>query len=1768
MYRAVQDASQRPVVIKVLRRDYPSFGELVQFRNQYAITKNLPIPGIVQPLSLELLGNRYALVMEDSGGVALEKYADQQALDLIEVLAIALQIADILHDLCQYRVVHKDIKPANILIHPDSKQVKLIDFSIASLLPRETQEIHNPNTLEGTLSYLAPEQTGRMNRGIDYRADFYALGITLYQLLTATLPFTSTDPLALVHCHIAKVPVLADRINPDIPRIVAMLVAKLMAKNAEDRYQSALGLKYDLEQCLTQWKATGAIAEFELGQRDLSDRFLISEKLYGREREVQTLLQAFDRVANGSSELMLVAGYSGVGKTAVIHEIHKPIVRQRGYFIQGKFDQFQRSIPLFAFVQALRDLIGQLLSESDEQLRRWQTQILAAVGDNGQILLEVIPELEQIIGQQPITPPLSGSAAQNRFNRLFQKFIEVFATAAHPLVIFLDDLQWADSASLQLLKLLMNDQGYLLLLGAYRDHEVSLVHPLILAVEELQKAQANPSCSAACVNTLTLKPLAFEDTNQLVADTLNCSIALAQPLTEFIDRKTQGNPFFVTQFLKTLYEEGCICFDRDQSDWKCDMTQVKTLALTDDVVEFMALQLQKLPPETQQILKLAACVGNPFDLSTLAIVSQRSPAETAAALWKALQEGLILPTSQIYKFFQSDEPANAQPMVNPGYRFLHDRIQQAAYYLIPQTDRETVHYQLGKLLLQKLSPAAREERLFEVVNQLNHGTALIGVQTERDDLAQLNLAACQKAKAATAYQSSCDYAAIGLTLLGDDAWQRQNQLTLRLYELGAEVASLCGEFDQMNCWIDTVLHQVKHPLEQVGVYLIKIQAFIFRHQYLEAIAAAQLILKAFDVEFPVEIAPDSIQQAMLEIKDLIGDRSVEELLRLPVLTDAKKLAIAQIAATIMPPCYLSGSPLYSLVVALHVKVSLQEGHSPTSAFSYAGCGVCFAVFLQDIPTAAQLCQLAYRLESVSDNKSLRAKTLTPIGLFLHHRQSHLRETLLIHQEGYGAALDSGSLVHAGHHGYGFCLSAYWCGQPLRELEPQIRAYRQQLLDLNQSASANYCAIFWEATVLLLDNPEGVELAFEHADREDDLVSRSLVSNDLTRLFFFYLHRATLRFLLRDIDRAIADIVRAKSYLRAGAGYVSEAGLYFYDSLIALELAEGVETQRQVQENQTRLQHWAEHAPMNHLHQWHLVEAEKHRVLGQYAEAISLYDRAISGAKENGYLQEEALANELAARFYLNWGKEKIAQDYLTKAYYGYAHWGAKAKVQDLERRYPDLLSPILRSQPTALSVTGTLFSSASLSSVHAAVTHTSTSSSTSISAALDLATVLKASQTLSSEIQLDQLLAALLSTVLENAGADKGVLLLPHEQKWFVEAVARFDQPTKIQSVALSSSVEVPHAVIHTVKRSLQPIVIVEATTHAVFAADDYVLQQQPKSLLCTPILQRGQLIAILYLENRVTVGAFTSERVELLNLLCTQAAISLENARLYQQAQTYARQLEQSQLQIVQNEKMASLGNLVAGIAHEVNNPIGFLNGSLKNAQEYVQDLLGHLKFYQQHSVQTELIQNHAEDIDLEFLIEDLPKLLKSMEGATDRVKGISTSLRTFSRADTDHKVNADLHDGIDSTLMILKYRLKADEHRPAIEVIQEYGAVPLIECFPGQLNQVFMNLLANAIDMFDEMAQTQSFEQLEANPQRITIRTAVEANQVKIQICDNGRGMSEAVQAKVFDHLFTTKSVGKGTGLGLAIARQIVTEKHGGTLEVQSALGRGTEFSIRLSI
>ncbi|MEG4487972.1 AAA family ATPase [Microcoleus sp. D2_18a_B4] len=1765
VYRGIRTRDQYPVVLKLLRNEYPTFNELIQFRNQYTIAKNLDFPHIVKPLTLEVYHNSYALVMEDFGGVSLPTYLKtatnetqpSQALPLAEFLQLAIQLTDIIHYLYQNRVIHKDIKPANILINPDTKQIQLIDFSIASLLPRETQEIQNPNILEGTLAYLSPEQTGRMNRGIDYRSDFYSLGVTFYELLTGQLPFISDDPMKLVHCHLAKQSKPIHLINPEVPIILSKIVSKLMAKNAEKRYQSALGLKHDLEICLIQLQKTAKIEDFELGKRDISDRFTIPEKLYGRKKEVAQLLAAFERVSTGSTEMMLVAGFSGIGKTAVVNEVHKPIVRQRGYFIKGKYDQFQRNIPFSAFVQAFRDLMGQLLSESDTELQTWKTKILAAVRDNGQVLIDVIPELERIIGAQPPATELSGGAAQNRFNLLMQKFVQVFTSKEHPLVMFLDDLQWADSASLNLLQLLMLDTGYLLVLGAYRDNEVWPVHPFILRVDEIVK-------TGATVNTITLEPLSELDMNLLVADTLNCESSLAQPLTTLVYLKTQGNPFFATQFLKTLHDEQLISFNWEIRHWQCDIAQVKALAITDDVVEFMALQLQKLPKGTQYVLTLAACIGSQFDLNTLVIVSEKSAGMMATALWKALQEGLVIPTTKIYKFFtESDSDEVFKASANPTYRFLHDRVQQAAYSLIPNSQKKATHLKIGQLLQQNSSKIELEEKLFDIVGHLNRGIELITQASEREALAQLNLEAGCKARNSTAYTAARVYLQTGIDLLTANCWQSQYELTLNLYVAAAEAAYLNADFDSMEEIAAQVLQAAQTILDKIKIYEIQIAAETAQSKSLEAIAVARDALWQLGIELPT--APDEalISQALQAVASQLQGRTIEELVDLPVMSDPQTQAAMPILAMLFAPI-LQGIPgLVPLLSSTMVSLSLSFGNAPASTVGYAIHGLVLSAFLGEAKTGYSFGKLALSLLDRVNAREFKCITHNMFGAFIQHHQNAMRAGLPTLKEGFIAGMETGDFLNAGYNIATYSYINFYGGVELDTWEPELAVYSATLAQVKQYSARTYLHMERQMLHNLREVVNQPDCLIGTAYDETVMIPKHYQDREFSAIALVYIYKLLLAYSWGNYPAALNHIGQVKPYVMALSGLLHVPAFHFYAALTYLAVfstqpeTEQAETLALVETHQTTLHQWAQNAPMNHLHKWYLVEAERQRVLGYKADALSMYDRAIRLAQDHKFLNEEALANELAAKFYLEWGKEKVAQAYMIEAYYCYARWGAKAKIDDLEKRYPRLLGIILQQAQSFSSFKETI----------ARGTITSTHSSSSNSDFLDLPTLIQASQAISGEIELDKLLTTLLKIAIANAGATKCVLLLKQKQYLQVAAlVAEGQEPELLPSIPLESSQDVAISLVNTVKRSLKPLVIVDARVSSQVGSDRYIEQHQPISILCIPILNQGQLIGVFYLENNLTVGAFTSDRIEVLNLLASQAAISLENARLYQESQQAFTALKQAQITIVQSEKMSALGNLVAGIAHEINNPVGFLGGNIQPALDYIKDLFGLLDLYEQKYPQLDPeIQEEIENIDLEYIREDLPKLVGSMREGVKRIRDISTSLRTFSRADTNYPVACNIHDGIDSTIMILKHRLKANDTRPEIKVIREYGNLPPVECYAGQLNQVFMNLLGNAIDALDESNQGKDYAEI---INQITIKTDVVSDKKQAIICikDNGVGMSEAVREKIFDELFTTKEVGKGTGLGLAIARQIVVEKHGGTIEVNSVLGEGTEFTIFL--
>ncbi|MEH2421614.1 MAG: AAA family ATPase [Nostoc sp.] len=1493
VYRGIRDDGL-PIVAKILKQDYPSPEELTRYRQEYEITRSLTVEGVVKAYSQQDYQRTLVILLEDFGGESLEQWMHKRPdifcpMPLSTFLRLAITLCDILSRVHAANVIHKDINPGNIVLNPDTGVVKIIDFGIATQFNRTNPTFKSHYVLEGTLAYLSPEQTGRMNRLLDYRTDFYSLGVTFYELLTGHLPFPNTDILELVHCHIAKQPVEPNEINATIPKPVSDIILKLMAKNAEDRYQSAWGIKADLKNCADQLEKIGQIDSIQLALQDVCDQFQIPQKLYGRDKEVAMLLAAFVRVAcpednrvaslqNNSEttsertqtgnprfqvEMMLVSGYAGIGKSALVQEIYKPITQKRGYFISGKFDQFQRNIPYSAIADALQKLVQQLLGESDEQVQQWRSRLLTALGTNGQIIIDVIPEVELIVGKQPPVPEVGATEAQNRFHRIFGQFVRVFCSKSHPLVIFLDDLQWIDSATLKLIELMLLDEQAqsLFMIGAYRDNEVNPTHPLALTLQRLRK-------QGAVLREMILTPLTLEPLSQLIAETLHQNADSVRSLAELVLRKTEGNPFFVSEFLRMLYSENLLTFNAEHLSWQWNIAQIQAQNITDNVVELMLHKLKKLPDVTQQILRLAACVGAEFNLYTLSIVCDQSPKTIFLDLLAAIQGGLIQPLSELDENLLVEE-----------YKFLHDRVQQAAYSLIDESQKQIVHLQIGHNLLEKTLPERISDRLFEIVDHLNHGIELVTNQAERNEIARLNLIAAQKAKTAIAHRMAKKYLATGREWLSDSSWQTNHHLTLDLYSETTEVAYLCGDFEQVEYWVAIVLQSAKTVLDTVKVYEVKIQTDIAQNQRLKAIDTALQVLQQLGIGFPEKPSQSDIHLELKAIASLIGSKPIEDLSHLPQMTEPDKLAAMRILSSITVPAYIVAPDLMPLLASKQVNLSIQYGNAFASPFAYALCGLILCGMVGNIESGYQFGQLALRQLSQPNTHSLRARTLMFVNIFIIHRKEHLRKILQPLLEAYQSGLETGDFEFAAYCAHTYCLQSFVVGKELLEVEREMRTFSEAIRQFKQEAVLNWAEIFQQSILNLRECPVNPTSLIGKSNNQDNTLIQD--EQDGFAIFLVYFNKLLVCYLFSKYDQAVENSARAESYLLQVRATPSVPLYYLYDSLARLAVYPGSNNQvqeeilKKVAVNQETIKEWACYAPMNYLHKYHLVQAEIARVLGQLLEAEEFYEQAIQGARENGYIQEEALAYELAAKHYLVRGREKFAQTYMKEAHYCYERWGASAKVKDLETHYPQLFL-----QPLGMTYTP----------IH--TTSGTTSNNSEIT--FDLAAVLKASQAISSEMELDQLLSSLMKILIENAGAQTGFLILENSGEWAIEASCELNDPENICATQVLQSIppanRLPESIINYVIRTHESVILNDATCEGNFVNEPYIQHNQTQSILCLPLLNQGKLVGVLYLENQLATGAFTPERVsfgdatrtQVLHLLSTQAAIAIENAKLY----------------------------------------------------------------------------------------------------------------------------------------------------------------------------------------------------------------------------------------------------------------------------------------------
>ncbi|MBC7502556.1 MAG: diguanylate cyclase [Herminiimonas sp.] len=1226
---------------------------------------------------------------------------------------------------------------------------------------------------------------------------------------------------------------------------------------------------------------SGVIAPFPLGRHDFSGRLQISQKLYGRESQIATLLEVFDRASRGPAELLLVAGYSGVGKSALVHEIQKPITQNRGIFIEGKFDQFKRDIPYASVSQAFKELIQQLLTRGDAVVALWKERILDALGNNAQVIINVIPTLELLIGAQPAVLELPAAQAQNRFNQEFRNFVGTFASAEHPLVLFLDDLQWADLPSLQLMSLLLRAPAmpHLLLIGAYRDNEITPAHALQLTLQELQKAGAS-------VHTVTLPPLDLGQVTQLLGDTLHASAEQVHALAQLSLAKTQGNPFFLNQFLATLVDQDIVRPNAAEGGWQWDITQVQQAGITDNIVELMVGKLHKLSLPTQRVLQGAACLGNSFDLHMLAVVCGLAETETARLLWEAMREDLIVPLDDHYKY--AEQAASAQELsLLPAYRFLHDRVHQAAYLLSDDADKAALHLAIGRLWLRTFGADELQVLLFDLVNHLNQGRELMTKHDERLHLAQLNLTAARRAKSSVAYKPALGYLQTALELLaGEENWRSEYDLMLTLHLEAADVAHLCGNAIEMDAYIDSALRHATNLLDRVKVHEIRIQAYITQDKYLEVVTSGLAVLRLLGITFPKKPNKLHVVLSLAQTKLAFAGKKIKDLGSLPNATDLRILAARKILSKITSAAYYALPLHFPLFRLKAIRLLLQYGHAaPTSASDFASYGLLLGGVLGDIAQADQFGNLALQLQERPEMASVRSRTTFIVHGGIHPWTTPLHETMAPLTRSYLDGVELGDIEFAANAGVLYCFHGFFCGNELSVLERETANYLQVL---PWPTSRDVCAVLHEAMLTLIDPDPDLPLLqglkSEHAHREGELASakdESLVYAAKSFMFQSSSTKMIMAYLFRDYRGAVESALQAEKLAGVTVGYVGVAMFYFYSSLVHLAVlgtltrVERIKVLRKIKRNQKKLHHWAHHAPYNFLHKWHLVNAEIARQTGRPLDANSSYEQAIELAREHNFLQEEALAKELAGEHYLARGYTSIALLYLTEAQQGYRNWGAHAKVRDLADRYPEWLAVKMVSEESFARVTGTI-----------SITNTATTSG--MAGMLDLATITKASQALSQEIVLERLLKRLMLVAVESAGAQRGILLLKKGNDWFLEAEKSDAQGEAkvMQSIALDTAQQdtspVPLSLFHYVAHTKASVVLHDASKDKLTANDPYVQNNASRAVSIVPILHQGDLMGMLYLENNAVSGAFTEGRLEVLHLLASQAAISIENARLY----------------------------------------------------------------------------------------------------------------------------------------------------------------------------------------------------------------------------------------------------------------------------------------------
>jgi predicted ATPase/signal transduction histidine kinase len=1753
VYRGRRSADGLPVVIKM------GAGAPARLPHEHAMLVALDGQGAPRSHGVTQTPAGWALLLEDIGGRSLADLGIAGRMSATELLGLAIAIVDALERVHHRRVVHKDVNPTNLVWRrpeagPEAKddgRLVLVDFGIATVLPRETAAFVSPGRLEGTLAYISPEQTGRINRSLDYRTDYYSLGVTLYELAAGRLPFDAGDPLELVHCHIARQPPPLHEMAPAVPRAFADIVHKLMAKSADERYQSAHGIRADLERCLQGLAQGSESPGFELGREDRSERFHLPQELYGRKHEIQRVLAAFERASTGTATLIMVSGNAGIGKSALIREVYRPLTVQRGYFIAGKFDQYRNS-PYAALLQALRALITQILTESQERISAWRTQLLDALHGNVDVLVDVCPELALITGPQSSVATIPPADARHRFQQAVRALLGVFASPEHPLCMFLDDLQWTDADTLALLAELMHAARTLplLIIGAYRDNEVGPTHPLELTLEKIEEQGGR-------IERLALAPLALDDVTSLVAAALSMPAAEVVPLAALLRARTGGNPFFLRAFLTALYEDGLLA--PAPTGWRWDTDRIRQRGVTDNVVDLMVDRIQRLPQGTQEMLRVAACLGNELELGILAVAAGRPLDAMAHELWPAIAEELVLALDPVHSAVEL-----ASGGVAIRCRFAHDRIQQAVLSTSDEQALAALHATVGRRMLDQLGPEAREQRLFDIVDHLNHGQAASDA-SGREELARLNRQAAHKALKAAAARPALGYARAGLALLDGGDWQAGYELVRDLHLEAAGAAFVGGELETLDELAAAVLAHARDVMDKVAIWKLQGQVCYAQQRFQEGIDIYLHALGEIGVALPARVAPEDRTQAMQATAAALGERVIDDLHALPACAEPRARAAMEILDHMVVIAYTIASDLFPVAICRLVQLSLAHGNTPYSAFGYIMYGLLLSNE-HDLDRAARIGRMALRLADRFGDKDILSRTY----LYAHYQLLHWKEPLYQLSpallSAYRFGMEAGSRFHAACSAATQCINRFLAGAELGKLAADAGKYSELMEQLRQPMVLSWHQPYEQAAINLHRGaPDPCRFAGPAYDA--DARVPTYAANDHAALFNYHYCKAFVCYVLGDFAAAAASAEAAETHQAITSTALWAGPWTFLDSLCRLAVyersgeAERARILEVVAQNQAKLAQWLPHCPVSFEHKLRLVEAELARVLGHRDEAEAKFDVALALAQRSGYVHEAALAAEIVARFHLDVGQAERARDMLRQAHRDYLRWGAITKVKALEQRYAQLLPRVATSALDTLT----------LATIDARDWDVSV---------LDLVGVLSASQALSREIEREQLLARLMALVIEIAGAEAGALLLARGDTWVVEAEkAVDDRAAVLQSIPMDELEArghrgLPVAVVRYVARTQSQVVLDDAGADAQFGRDPYIARHRVKSVLCVPLARQGGQRGILYLENNLVRGAFTPARIHVLQLLSTQAVISLENAMLYdtleqkvadrtrelgaknQELGATLDRLRETQARMVVQERLASLGTLAAGIAHELRNPLNFVNNFAKLS-------LRHLAALASDVAAAALYIGADPAQRMERNLANLELNLSKIDTHGQRMDGIIRSMLDHSRGGTGERADVDLNALVGDYVKLAYYGMRARPGAIDIEIdMQLDPALAPVHVAPQEIGRVVINLIDNACYALAAKQRSGAGDA----PPRIEVRTRELGTAVEIRVRDNGTGVPESMRARVFDPFFTTKQAGEGTGLGLSISHEIVAQGYRGSLTFDSRDGEFTEFVINL--